>query len=173
MKKENYYSTFFLFFGLTMLVFSVSCGSRNAIGADSREYRQLVERVNERDFEIVNEWANPLRASRIHLVGNPNYIRFEGDSVEVFLPFFGVRHSGGGYGSEGGIVYEGPVQNLRIEEMPGRGRVMMSFSGNQKSENLDFNITFFPGGKTNASVNSSQRDRMGYEGRIINKESPD
>ena len=169
MKRNIAYNILILSTFIFAFLFS-SCGSRNANAGNTAEYREMVERVNELDFEIQSEWANPLRGQRINLQGNPNFIRFEGDSVAVHLPFFGVRHSGGGYGSEGAIKYEGPLQNLRIEEMAGRGRIKMSFSANHRSENLDFDITIFPGGKTSASVNSSQRDRMGYEGRIRNKE---
>lgn len=170
MKKKKTTYNILIFSGLLFLFLLSSCGSRNTNAGNTAEYRQMVERVNELDFEIHNEWANPLRGQRINLQGNPNFIRFHGDSVEVHLPFFGVRHSGGGYGSEGAIKYEGPLQNLRIEEMAGRGRIKIYFSANHRSENLGFDITIFPGGKTSTSVNSSQRDRMGYEGRIRNKE---
>ena len=163
--KRNYF--LILLLGVFIIT---SCGNRNFLAADSEEYRQTLEKVNSLDFEIENEWANPLRGSRVNLIGNPNHIRFENDSVDVFLPFFGVRHAGGGYESEGAIVYKGPIENLRIEEMPGRGRIKLFFQGNHKTENLDFDITIFPGGKTSTSVGSSQRDRMGYEGRIVEKE---
>ena len=158
-----------LFVGALMTgLFFASCGSRTGAG-NSAEYRELAQQVNELDFVIENEWANPLRGQRINLLGNTNFIRFEGDSVEVHLPFFGVRHSGGGYGSEGAIRYEGPIQNLQIEEMPGRGRIKVSFTGNHRNENLDFDITIFSNGKTSTNVNSSQRDRMGYNGTIKEK----
>lgn len=156
-----------LFIGILTLT---SCGNKKFLAAGSEEYQQALEKVQNLDLAIENEWANPLRGNQINLIGNSNHIRFENDSVDVYLPFFGVRHSGGGYGTEGAIVYKGPVQNLKIEEMPGRERIKLSFEGNHKTENLDFDITFFPGGKTNTSVSSSQRDRMGYIGRIIEKE---
>ena len=157
---------FLLVVGISM---AISCGNRNFLAADSAEYQQTLERVNSLDFEIENEWANPLRGNRINIIGNSNHIRFKNDSVDVYLPFFGVRHAGGGYGTEGAIVYKGPLENLRIEEMPGRGRVKLFFDGNHKTEILSFDVTVFPGGKTSTSVGSSQRDRMSYEGRIVNK----
>lgn len=171
MKTGRKWGKLLLCNGLFLILIFPSCGNRNFLGADSNDYQQLAEKVKSLDFEIENEWANPLGGSRINLIGNANYIRFKNDSVEVFLPFYGERHSGGVYNSEGAIIYDGPVENLRIDEMAGRGRIKMFFSGDHNTENLDFYITFFPGGKTSASVNSSQRDRMGYEGRIINKET--
>ena len=169
MKKRKNIIRFFLLLLLPVILMVTSCGIRNMLAADSAEYQQTLEKVNSLDFEIENDWANPLRDSRINLIGNANHIKFQKDSVDVFLPFFGVRHSGGGYGTEGAIVYKGPIKNLRIEEMPDRGRVKMFFEGTHKTEVLSFDITVFPGGNTSTSVGSSQRDRMGYDGKIVEK----
>lgn len=145
----------------------VSCGSANRGNADSAEYRQMLEKVQELDFSIENDWADPVKYSRVNLIGNPNHITFEGDSVDVFLPFFGERQTGGGYGTGGAIEYKGPLKDLQIEERPGKNQIRISFSGNHRSENLDFRIIVFPNGNTNTSVISSQRDQINYDGEIV------
>ena len=163
-RRQDILKWVFLFAGMLMMG---SCGNRNLSTAETAEYQQMVEKVNNLEFEIENDWANPLRGSRINLIGNSNHIRFKNDSVDVYLPFFGVRHSGGGYGSEGAIVYKGPMENLKIEERPERGRIKLFFEGQHDTEVLSFDVTVFPGGNTSTSVGSSQRDRMGYDGHIV------
>lgn len=159
-------------FFLVLVIFTfvlVSCGSSNRGNTVSPEYNQMVERVQDFDFTIENEWANPVRYSRVNLLGNPNHITFEGDSVDLFLPFFGQRHAGGGYGTAGAIEYEGPLKELQIEERPGKN-ILITFEGNNKSEDLDFRITVYPNGNTTTSVTSSQRDQIQYDGRIRRRE---
>lgn len=148
-----------------MAVILISCGSVDQRG-DSGKYREMVEKVQDLEFEIENQWANPVKYGRVNLLGNPNYIKFEGDSVDLFLPFFGERHSGGGYGSQGAIEYEGPLQDLQIEEREDKKRIHIYFQGRQDSEILNFRITIFPNGNTNTSVTSSQRDQIDYDGKI-------
>lgn len=160
---KNYSSPLIIIILLCLLI---ACGSANRNASDSLEYREMVEMVHDQNFEIENHWANPIRYDRMNLIGNPNYIRFKGDSVDVFLPYFGVRHSGGGYGSDGPIIYEGLMENLRIEENTRRGHVKMSFEGNRKTENMQFDITIYPNGKTTTDIGSSQRDRITYDGEI-------
>lgn len=160
MKKQNFLIVVFI----TGLFFS--CGSLNNGNANSPEYRQMLEKVQDLNFTIENQWANPVKYSRVNLMGNPNHISFEGDSVDLFLPFFGERQAGGGYGSEGAIQYEGPLEDLRIEERPEKNQVVLSFNGNNKSENLNFRVTIFPNGNTTTSVTSSQRDQINYDGKI-------
>lgn len=131
---------------------------------------QLREVVNSREFTIENDWVQPLGSSMINLMNNPNQIKFQGDSVQVFLPYFGVRQSGGGYASGGeGIQFSGPAQNLNSVEDPESKKIVMRFEGNQGSENLQFIITLFTNGTANTAVNSTQRNSISYRGKITQK----
>ncbi|WP_423819009.1 DUF4251 domain-containing protein [Salinimicrobium sp. TIG7-5_MAKvit] len=155
---------------LFLVLIFVACGSSNRSGEASAEYRQMLEQVQNLDFKIENDWADPAKYSRVNLIGNPNHITFEEDSVEVFLPFFGERQFGGGYGTSGAIEYEGPLNDLEIEEKPGKNKVRIFFRGNNEGENMDFRIIVFANGNTNASVTSSQRDQISYDGQIVKKD---
>ena len=156
----------YLFLG----AFLVSCGGANRNLADDPEYREMVEKVSDLEFEIENEWANPTQYSRVNLFGNPNYVRFEDDSVKVYLPFFGERYAGGAYDNdEGAIQYEGIPQNLEIQQNPEKGAVNISFEGNRSTENLEFLITVYSGGVARTTVTSSQRETISYDGKLIER----
>lgn len=150
---------------LSVVLFS--CGSSKQGTTDFAEYQQMLERVQALEFSIDNQWANPVKYSTVNIINNPNFIRFKRDSVEVFLPYFGERHSGGGYGTgNGSIQYKGPLENLSIEERSGKNQILLSFEGNDDNENLDFQIVIFRNGKTRTSVTSSERDSIDYEGMV-------
>ena len=133
------------FLALGLLFMTMSCGSTKNTGnaKDLGHFEQLRELVNSRQFEIENDWAVPLRLTTINLIGNTNFIRFKGDSVEVFLPYFGVRHSSGGYDTSGGIEYEGPAIDLEITEDVANNNILIKFEDRQGSEQLQFIITLF------------------------------
>lgn len=148
--------------------FLSSCGGANRNMADDPEYKATVEEVSDLEFEIENQWANPTQYGRVNLLGNPNRIKFENDSVEVYLPFFGERYAGGGYNPDGGAIqFEGIPKNLELQENPKRGTVKISFEGNRSTENLDFIITIFSNGVARTSVTSTQRETIIYDGRLI------
>lgn len=153
---------------LLLLLVIVSCGTGKGTGLaqDIEDYEDLQELVASREFEIENDWVFPLRGSSINLIGNSNFIRFKGDSVRIFLPYFGVRHSGGGYSGEGGIRYEGLARNLEIVEDEEDNDLLLKFEGRNKSEHYNFIIILFPNGNVHTSVNSSQRDPISYRGEI-------
>lgn len=149
-----------IFFLLLAMVLS-SCGSSNSASPENIE-----ELVNSKNYEIVNNWAVPMRGTNINLLGNPNAITFKNDSVEVYLPYFGVRQSGGGYSGEGGIKYNGPMENVKYSEGDKNALESIRFDINIRTENLRFFINIYPTGKTTTNVNSSQRDAITYRGQV-------
>lgn len=150
---------------ILLSVFILSCSSgKNAVDFDDVD--ELNEFVDRGTFEVQHDWANPLRGNQIDLIGNSNYVRFKQDSVKVFLPYFGVRQFGGGYNSEGGIRYEGPLKELQVERDLEDESITIQFEGNRGTEMLDFSIKLYSSGKARTSVNSSQRDPISYSGYI-------
>ena len=138
-----------------------SCGS----SADTTKIAETKALIESMEFEIEHDWLNPMSGGRINLIGNPNFIRFKKDSVNLFLPFFGERFSGGGHNNEGGIIYNGPLQDFEISNGKNNSQII-KFSTDQDTENLDFSINIFPEGDVNTRVNSSQRSFISYQGRI-------
>lgn len=159
---------FFAALSFSMILFFLeSCGGgQNTAMNQPQNFDELEQLVQKRHFEVENQWAMPLGGSRIDLIGNTNFIRFKGDSVKLFLPYFGVRHTGGGYGDEGGIKYEGVAEDLKVENDQNQKKIVLKFSGEQGSEDLDFYVTLFPNGNTNTSVTSSQRATISYQGHV-------
>jgi hypothetical protein len=156
----------FLSIGIVLMIMACGSTKNTGISTDLQNFEQLRELVSSREFEIENDWAVPMRSPTINLIGNSNFIRFKGDSVALFLPYFGVRHSGGGYGTSGGIEYEGPAKELYIAEDKDKNNILIKFGGRQGSEQLQFIITLFSKGNVSTSVNSSERDPISYWGNV-------
>ena len=157
---------FFVLLFCSSLFFMYSCGSSRNNNSKTQEYSNMQELVNTRKFEVENQWLQPMTGSRVNLIGNTNYMRFKNDSINLHLPYFGVRHSGGAYGREGGINYEGPLKNLEIKEDEKKSRIMINFETGENSEKLWFSMILFSNGKVDTSVRSSQRNSISYDGEI-------
>ena len=163
--KKNHWPLAMLF--LLMITIYACGGSKGIITPEEeQQYQELVDLVNSREFEIVSEWAVPQSGNNVSLIGNTNFIRFKGDSVNVYLPYFGERYSGGGYGTSGGIEYKGPIENFRVEERRNQQDLLLRFEGEQDSENLEFLITLYPNGNANTSVTTSERSSITYRGEV-------
>ncbi len=72
---------------------------------------------------------------------------------------------GGGYGSENGIKYKGPLKELEIDR-PKENQFRIKFEGIHQNESFNFIIFVYNNGNTNISLNSSQRNPISYQGDI-------
>lgn len=160
-----------LFFLAMILI--IGCGTPKQGISDPQNFDELKSLVNSREFSIVFQWAQPQGGGMIDLMSNPNHIRFNGEEVDIFLPYFGVRYRGGGYGSNtGGIKYEGKVSNMEIREDRLKNNILLRFEGRQGSEILVFNVTLYENGKAHASVSSSERNHITYQGGDVKAITP-
>ncbi|WP_157983135.1 DUF4251 domain-containing protein [Psychroflexus aestuariivivens] len=145
--------------------------------------QKLTNLVESKSFEIESNWARPSSTtsmnyiaqsgllgngssvSRIDLIGNANYLKFEGDSVSADLPYYGERQSGGGYNSDQSITFEGEPKDLVIEKNEKKNFYNIEFSISNGTESFQVSIKIFPNLKTDIFVNSSHRLGINYGGR--------
>lgn len=151
-----------------VMIFLFSCGpGKQSPRADINSFEELKELVQSRQFEIEHNWAQPITGNQINLIGNPNYIRFMRDSVELFLPYFGIRRQGGDYGGRnGGIEFEGVPKNLEIVEAENNTNITIEFEAEENQEHYNFRIILFPNGRASTSVNTSGRSAISYRGFV-------
>ncbi len=165
MKFSRATGFFLQMFTCGIMIVILACGSSRNTGT-VKNFEELRNLVNSGEFVIESEWVNPIGGSPVYVTPGSNFIRFKDEKVEIFLQYFGVRHSGSGYGGNGGINYEGPVKELRINEEIDKNRMKLYFRGKHEGEDLQFFITLYSNGNANISVNSSQRSSISYQGDI-------
>lgn len=158
----------------------VSCGTTSSTVDSSGEFEALGEMITQKSFEIESDWAMPMansamnqiaaragaNASRINLIGNPNYLKVEGDSVSADLPYFGERQMGGGYNNDGGgIKFEGVPKNYEVIKNDKKKHYEIRFSVSPGSESFSVTATIFPNLSTSINVSSTQRSPISYQGK--------
>lgn len=146
--------------GLLSLALLSACKSTKGDTSDLSELRLLIE---SRSFDIENNWALPLRGAQINLLTNDNHLRFRKDSIDIFLPYFGVRQFSVGYNAEAGIRYEGILNDLEIDSSY-TDKVKLRFETSIGTEQIRYIITMYPDGKSNLQLLMNQRDNISYRG---------
>ncbi|HMB64689.1 MAG TPA: DUF4251 domain-containing protein [Eudoraea sp.] len=161
------------------------CGSAPRTVAETADSRKLDAWVADRSFEIKADWASPLMtnslnqianagllpqgsgAGRINLIGNTNYVRVMGDSISVYLPYYGERQMGGGYNNmDAGIQLNGIPLEYEVLKDEVSLRHKIHFSMKQKSETIDVHVILFPNLTSSVNVNSSHRNPIRYDGDV-------
>ncbi|MCB0484689.1 MAG: DUF4251 domain-containing protein [Flavobacteriaceae bacterium] len=171
-------------FLMVVAVFA-GCTATKKLTDDQRE--ALMSWGTETPFEIVSHRAMPMpttafiavvnsgilspdnSAGNINLVGNANFFRMKGDTINAYLPFFGERRFGGNYGSNDlAIEFDGIPEKKDITFNEKNQALEMRFSIDQKNDNEQYTIlvTIFSGNTTDIQVLSSERSSISYRGNI-------
>jgi hypothetical protein len=165
-----------------LLVLSSCKGTDPAVkAAQAEQTKVLVESGN---YEITMSWANPMltnelaqlsnanllpmdsRGGQINLQGTSNYIKKHGDSLEVYLPYYGTRQMGGAMGTNSAIEFNGIPKDYKLVYKEAKLVSEISFTMDEGTEQYQVNITVWASKQTTVRVNSSHRTSISYTGKV-------
>lgn len=128
-----------------------------------QKQKEIEALIDAKNFVFDAEKAYPQGTRMLNLDYNTYFIKFNSENVVCDLPFFG-RAFNVGYGSDGGIKFEGKPENIKVEQKGKKYLMTTTVSGTNDVYDLLFTI-FYDGGTT-VSINSNNRAYISYDGRI-------
>lgn len=121
--------------------------------------------VDSKEYEFVADMAFPQGTRSINMTTNSNFLRFQKDTIDSQMPFFGRAYSGAAYSSNGGgLDFKGPIKNYSIK----KGKKSYTIKADVKGDSETYSIflTVYFEGSANLSINSTNRSPINYRGRI-------
>ncbi len=132
---------------------------------ETEEFEKMKELIESGKFDFQADWANAQQGGRINLTTNPNFIKINKDSANIYLPYFGNLFSGtSAITGNSGIEFEGLMEDYQMTVDDKKQTISVKFSAISKNEQYDFSLSFFKNGKTRVNVNSNYRSNINYEG---------
>jgi hypothetical protein len=128
-----------------------------------QQQKQIEALIDSKNFVFEAQKISPQGGRVIILDYNTYFLKFNPEKVTCDLPFFG-RGFNIGYGSEGGIKFEGAPENIKVEKKKKYYNLKVIVKGKDDIYNLIFSIFF--NGSTTLSVNSNNRSSITYYGEI-------
>jgi hypothetical protein len=169
--------------GILALLFTGCKSSEGSVTTEeAQQTRALIENGN---FEINMTWANPMvtnelsmlsnnnllpvdsRTGQINLVGTNNFIKKHGDSLEVYLPYFGTRQLGASMtAANGAIEFEGIPEDYEYSYNEAKAQSNVQFEIDEGNERYTMYLTISANKRVSVRVNSSQRTSISYKGQV-------
>lgn len=161
-----------------LLIISVLLTDCAALHSTMDKHRERRQKKIEEGYEAMKELAfsgsYQFEATRaygagfasVDLVGDNYYLIVNYYDVYAYLPFFGVQYMADTQRGSG-IIIDGKLKDIMIEESDSRHRVIVRFSVNSGSDNLLINLDIGPGGEANLTVSSWRRSSITYMGKVI------
>ena len=165
---------------LTMM----GCGSSSSVSElTPEEYKAFEDLVHNGNYEIKARWARPVSLnsltalanagllapedtpSRINLLDNPGYLRVIGDSLSVYLPYYGDRQIGGGYNTlDNAIRFDGIPKKMELEKDEKSKGYRLKMTMDNNTETYTVAAKLVPNSFSTINVNSTHRSGISYSG---------
>jgi len=130
---------------------------------------QIEALVNSKDFVFIAKYALPMGARQIDLTTNPNYVRFNTELMDGYMPFFGTSTSAVGYGGDITIKFKDKPETFNIEKKKKNFQVDAKVKGENDIYRISLSVSFE--GSSSMSVISNNRGTISYQGEIFPSET--
>ncbi|WP_159025647.1 DUF4251 domain-containing protein [Aquimarina sp. Aq78] len=167
----------------------ISCGSSQNLEVSTEESKALDELVAQKKLEIISDWAAPLAnsslnalsnsglfpagstANNINLIGNFNHFRILGDSISVYLPYYGERRISAGFNNRNNnIEFDGVPEDIMVTYDEKKQRYLMKFGIRNATEWLRVSVTLYPNLRSDIMIQSNHRTSIRYRGKVLKLE---
>lgn len=127
--------------------------------------KEIAALVESKEFNFVGITAYPLGIKSVDLTTNPNFLKFEKDSINSEMPFFGRAYSGVSYGEANiGLYFKGKIQDYSIAKKKKNYIIYAKIKDKRDSYNIQ--LTVFFEGTASLAINSFNKSSISYSGRI-------
>lgn len=126
---------------------------------------QIQSIVDAREFVFVARTALPTGMRSVNLQTNQNYIKFQPDLINSYMPFFGNAYSSVVYGTDTGLHFAGKPEIFTVEKKEKSYQVTIVVRG--ENDNFKLFLSVGSEGSASLSISSNYRSTISYQGEII------
>ncbi len=133
-------------------------------GKKIEKQQQVEALINARAFDFIARTALPTAYKSVNLSTTTNYVKFQPDLIDSFMPFYGRAYSGVGYGGDEGLKFTGKPEKYTFI----KGKKNYQVNATVKGENDTFTLSLSVGleGSASLTITSNNRSVISYSGEI-------
>lgn len=143
-----------------------SCSTADKVARDERRREKagmVAESIESGRYRVGVRTAYPARGGAVQVTGDYG-LEVSGDSVTVYLPYFGRGYTLP-YGGGKGLNFKALTTEYDVRKMK-RGRTRVEFSTRNDEDTYRFTVDVFDNGQVSIDVQPQQRSRISYGGEL-------
>lgn len=143
-----------------------SCATADKVARDERRREKagmVAESIESGRYRVGIRTAYPIRGGAVQVTGDYG-LEVSGDSVTVYLPYFGRGYTLP-YGGGKGLNFKALTTEYDVRKMK-RGRTRVEFSTRNDEDTYRFTVDVFDNGQVSIYVQPQQRSRISYSGEL-------
>ncbi len=157
-----------LFFALIALLLA-ACGTAKTAEEKRAEAlhraAQVSDSLHRQTYTVEFDHVNPIRMPS-HFLTTTYSLRVAGDSVESYLPYFGVAYRADyGRSPNSPLSFNGHIRSYDVRQVKA-DCYHISFETRNESELLQYDLEIFTNGRASLIVHSSDREAISFTGEM-------
>jgi len=129
---------------------------------------QVESMINAKEFVFTGRYANPTGYKSVNLASTTNYVKFEPELIESYMPYYGRAYSGAGYGGDEGLKFTGKPEEYTFTKGKKNYQVDATVKGEKDTYRLSLSVGFE--GSATLTVTSNNRSAISFTGEIAEPE---
>ncbi len=130
------------------------------------QYELIKELVQSGKYEFIGRKANPQSGRQIDLTTRSNFLRIYNETASGDLPYFGRAYSGGYSNSDGGVKFDGPMENFDAQENDKKRRIVIKFKVKGTDDAYSCTLSISSLESASLSVTCNKKQAISYTGTI-------
>lgn len=126
--------------------------------------KQVEDMVNAKAFDFVGSIAMPTGYKTVNLATTTNYVKFQPELIDSYMPFYGRAFSGVGYGGDEGMKFTGKPDEFTVVKEKKNYQVNAVVKGEKDTFRLSLSVSFE--GSASLTITSNNRSAISYSGEI-------
>jgi len=153
---------------LSMMLSAVAQNSKKEEKKRQKEeqYQAVLNLVASGKFDFFARKANTQKGRQVDLTTRGNYLRIDGESASADMPYFGRAFSAGYSNSDGGINFDGQMEEHEVEQNDKKQRVLIKFKVRSPDDTFSCALTIYSIQSATLSVTSNKRQAISYNGEM-------
>jgi hypothetical protein len=131
----------------------------------TEQFKEITALVQGKKFQFVATKAFPQGMRPVDLISNPNYTKINDSIASAYMPFFGRAYVSG-YGQEGGIEYNGKMDEVKIAINEKKSSIRIEYRVKGEKDTYRVSIDAIYGGSATMNVISNNRSSISYDGEV-------
>ena len=156
-----------VFLSLNIVTGFAQAKTKKQLKEEQKEAKQkeIALLVEPKEFKFEANMAYPQGSRSVDLTTNPNFLKFEKDSIKSEMPFFGTAYRGVGYDNgNGGLYFKGKSQ--KYSSVKDNKSYTIKCDVRNVNDSYSIVLTVFLAGNASLIINSNNRSSISYRGKI-------
>ena len=136
-----------------------------------KKYEVLKTLIQSENYQFVGRTATASKGKQIDLTSRNNFLKVSVPKATASMPYFGRAYIGGYSGGDGGINFDGQMDNYEIKYNDKKMRVNVNFKVKGESDTFTCSMTISSLDNVSLTITSFKKKVIsyrGYIGKIIN-----